>query len=191
MKNMIKIAGVAAVALALTQSIQAIPVSGNIGFAGQVTLNSSSAGTASAVTGWVNPHVEGDSGSFSGIADNTPVTFTGSTWNFTTVSAINPFWSVDGFTFVLTSSWILSQGGSAALDNGYVVVDGWGYVTGNGYAQTEMFWTFSISDPQANTQIPDWSFQASATSVPDGGATVMLLGIALSGVALLKKKLMA
>ena len=36
-----------------------------------------------------------------------------------------------------------------------------------------------------------FTWQSTSNSVPDGGATVMLLGLALSGVALLKKKLTA
>ena len=186
-------ASVAAAVLALTQTMQATQLTGNIGFTGQVELNTSSPATASAVTSWIAPEVEGTSGAFTVIANNTPVTFTSSTWNFNTpftLTGINPFWSVDGFTFVLQSSYILSQGGTPG-STGYTVVDGSGYVSGNGYSQTEMSWNFTISDPPANDTTPSWTFQASADSVPDGGATVMLLGIALSGVGLLKKKLMA
>jgi hypothetical protein len=187
MKNIIKMAGVMAATLALAQTIQATPLSGNIGFTGQVELNNSSPGNSSGVTMWLNPTVNGTSGAFAGL-NGMAATFT-PTWTFNTASTISPFWSVDGFTFVLTSSAIVVQGFSGGL--GYVVVDGTGTVTGPGYTTTPMIWTFGLSDPPADADTPSWTFRASANSVPDGGATVMLLGIALSGVALLKKKLMA
>jgi hypothetical protein len=55
-----------------------------------------------------------------------------------------------------------------------------------------MSWSFTSQDPASGSNPTSWSFSASANSVvPDGGATVILLGIALSGVALLRKKLAA
>jgi hypothetical protein len=42
-----------------------------------------------------------------------------------------------------------------------------------------------------NTLNNTFSFSASSGTVPDGGSTVMLLGAAMSGFALLRKKLMA
>jgi hypothetical protein len=195
MKKMIKLAGVAAVALVLVQSVQAIPVTGAIGFTGAVQFNTSSAGTAAAVTTWVNPMVTLDSGSFSIIPLTTAATFSAAVWNFVTTSPTLPFfWTVSngtsGFQFVLNSSGITAQG------PGFVVVNGTGTVTATGanplgYTATTLSWSFTSQDP-ASTHNPDqWTFSASANSVPDGGATVMLLGIALSGVALLRKKLTA
>lgn len=78
--------------------------------------------------------------------------------------------------------------------NGFVVVSGTGTVSGNGYTPTTLSWSFTSQDPNSGYDPngnPTWTFSASAASVPDGGATVMLLGIALSGAALLRKKLMA
>jgi hypothetical protein len=193
MKNIIKIAGATVLALALTQNIQAIPIVGNIGFTGQVTLNSSTPATATEVTSWVLPTVNGTSGVFAApnpfaVAYGTAVSMA-APWSFVS-GAVNNFWVVGGFTFNLTSSSIISQGGTSP-NTGFVVVDGTGIVSGNGYTPTAMTWSFSVSDPEANNEIPTWTIQASSASVPDGGATVMLLGIALSGVALLRKKLTA
>jgi len=191
MKNIMKIAGAAVVAVALTQSVQATLVQGNIGFGGTVTYDTSSAATASAVTSWINPIVSADSGAFTSIAIGTHATFTTMTWDFlTTPPGITSFWTVGGFTFQLLSSSILSHGGTPGV-NGFVVVDGTGTVTGNGYAATTLSWSFTSQDPIAGTDPDQWTFSASANSVPDGGATVMLLGLALSGAALLKKKLTA
>jgi hypothetical protein len=196
MKNIIKMAGVAAVALALTSTLQATQITGNIGFTGSVTYDTSSPGTASEVTSWVAPTIVSPSlptGTFSGVVlPGQNVTFTSSIWTFADSTTINPFWMVDGFTFELLNSHIVSQGVDSG--KGFVVVSGTGIVSGNGFTPTTMTWSFESQDPPAGANPISWSFAASANSVstvPDGGATVMLLGIALSGVALLKKKLTA
>jgi len=67
-------------------------------------------------------------------------------------------------------------------------------VSGNGYTPTVLSWSFTSQDPASGSNPTSWSFSASAnspTSVPDGGATVILLGAALSSVALLRKKFTA
>ena len=195
MKNIIKLASVVAVALAMTQTIQAVPITGNIGFTGGVTYDTSSAGTATQVTSWITPQVTLVSGDFKtpapfAIAPGTAATFVAGIWNFNTVSAINNFWSVGGFTFKLLSSYIVSQSGTPGV-TGFVVITGTGICSGNGYTDTTMSWSFTSQDPKAGSNPDSWTFSASANSVPDGGATVMLLGIALSGAALLKRKLTA
>jgi hypothetical protein len=187
MTKLTKLAAVAVAALALTQTVQANQINGNIGFTGTVTYNSASPGTATQVTSWINPYVTGASGDFASIPVNTPVAFPSGAWSFNS-GAVSPFWtiSVGNFIFSLTSSSILSQG------PGFVFVSGTGNVTGTGFDSTPMSWSFTSQDPAADKNIPSWTFSTSgATTVPDGGATVMLLGLALSGVALLKKKLTA
>jgi hypothetical protein len=193
MKNIMKIAGVVAVAAALTQSIQAVSVTGNIGFTGGVTYDTASAGTATEVTSWINPFVTLRSGAFLSVPVGTAATFA-APWTFAN-AGLNPFWSAGGYTFQLLSSFVFQQGGtifSGPLANGFVVVDGTGIVSGNGYDPTVMSWSFTSQDPKASVNPDTWTFSASAASlVPDGGSTVMLLGIALSGLALLRKKMTA
>jgi len=46
-------------------------------------------------------------------------------------------------------------------------------------------------DPVAGTNPDSWTFGARASAIPDGGATVMLLGLALTGLTLLKRQLAA
>jgi hypothetical protein len=189
-------AGVAAVALALTQTLQATSITGNVGFTGSVTYDTSSAGNATEVTSWINPQVSPSlpTGTFAGLVlPGQAVTFTAGTWSFNDAITINPFWMVDGFTFELLSSHIVAHGVTTPGTDGYVIVSGTGMVSGNGFTSTAMTWSFTSQDPVAGNNPDSWSFSASANSVgvPDGGATVMLLGIALSGVALLRKKLTA
>jgi hypothetical protein len=186
------IAGVATMAFALAQPIQAVSVTGAIGFGGNVTWNTSSAATATQVTSFIGTQVLSDTSSFAAfITPIAPAVFTSSTWNLNTGAAINSFWTAGGYTFNLLSSSIISQGGTPGL-TGYLVVDGVGIVSGNGFTPTAMTWSFSAQDPKSGVGPDQWTFSASANSnVPDGGATVLLLGIALAGAALLRKKLTA
>lgn len=191
MKNIFKIGGAAAVALALAQEVQATPVTGSIGFGGTVTWDTQSAATATEVTAWQNTQALSDNGTFASfITPIAPVTFTSSAWTLNDAATINNFWQAGGFTFQLLSSSITTQGGSPG-QTGFVVVNGTGIVSGNGFSPTTLSWSFSAQDPKSGTAPDRWTFSASANSVPDGGATVLLLGIALSGVALLRKKLAA
>jgi hypothetical protein len=193
MKNITKIAGAAAVALTLAQSIQATPITGAIGFSGNVTWNAgANAATATQVTAWNNTQVISDSGSFSSIIPIVGATFTGMTWNLNDSASIANFWAVPGYTFMLTSSVIVAQGGNPGT-TGFVVVQGVGIVSdGNSADDTTMNWSFTAQDPKTHSSPDYWTFSASTTAlVPDGGSTVMLLGMALSGAALLKRKFMA
>ncbi len=196
MKKMMKFAGVAALALALTQTLQAIPVSGNIGFTGAAILNTSSAANATGVTAWISPVVNLTSGSFTVIPNTTSATIA-APWLF--ASGASPFWSVsfggETFVFNLLASAITAQGGAAGV-NGFVIVNGTGTVSGSGntaYSATFMNWSFSTQDPAIPTGGRDaWTFSASTTTpVPDGASTALLLGAALSGLTLLKRKFMA
>jgi hypothetical protein len=107
---------------------------------------------------------------------------------------INNFWQSGGFTFTLDSSTIVAQGGTPGV-NGYVIVDGIGTVSGNGYAATTLSWIFNAQDPQSGSSPAQWTFSASSNSnipgVPDGGFTAMLFGFALSGIGLYKWKFAA
>ena len=193
MKSIFKIMGVATVALALAQSLQAIPIVGSLNFVGQCQLNSSSVNTATAETAWASPVLTAaSSGAFSTTIPSSPpaaggmiVTMSSAVWNFNDPSTpIASFWSVGGFTFNLQSSSIASQGG------GFLNVNALGMVTAAGYDPTLMLFKFSIQDGPSGTP-PVFSWSAATQNVPDGASTVMLLGIALSGVALLKRKLSA
>ena len=196
MKNsLIKFAGVAAVAFALVQSLQAAPITGTIGFTGNVTLNTGSASTATAVVAWGNPTavtVTTATGSFATVSSGSLVNGLGAwTFNFPSVSTPTFSWNVGGFTFNLATSSIISQGGTAGL-NGYVNVSGIGTVTGNGYDATSLIWSFSTQDPAVIGGANGiFTFSDSHSSVPDGGATVALLGLALTGAGMLRKQFAA
>lgn len=190
------IAAVAAAVCGMGGIAQAVPISGNITFAGGVELNTGSAGTATEVVGWTGPGGSGmpvvisADGTFaSTVGDSASFT---SPWMFNS-GAVTGLWSVGGFTFDLTSSHIVFQGGSPAV----VGVDGIGAVMGNGDSPEAMTWSFSTSDPgAAGATSLIFSFQVAdgttgGATVPDGGTTAMLLGVGILGLGLVKKQILA
>ena len=160
---------------------QAIPLNGAITFAGGAELNSTSVNTATQVTGWLDennamPTVESVSGSFAAFVNvGDSVTFT-PTWSFIS-GAITAFWSVDGFTFNLIASHIVYQA------NGFLAVYGRGTITGHGLNTTGS-WSFTAQDDPSNGV---FSFSA-GSEIPDGGATVALLGLSLAGIEGIRRK---
>jgi len=185
MKFKLNIIAAVAAAVALTSTVQAVPITGNIGFSGVATLNSGSAGTATQVTTWGTNNVFSVSAGsalalFVTLGDQVTLH---SPWTFNS-PAINSFWTVDGFTFNLSNSSIFSNSG------GFLAVVLAGTVVGHGYDATAFTGSFQLADPSADGQT-QFTTRLSFTPVPDGGSTVLLLGAALSGLALIKRKLVA
>jgi hypothetical protein len=87
-------------------------------------------------------------------------------------------WSVGGFTFDLIASTIVLH------DFGILLVTGTGTVTGHGQTFNGT-WMFSA---QGEGSGGIFSFSASS-NVPDGGATVALLGLSLAGIEGIRRKL--
>jgi len=160
------------------QQAQAVPITGAITFAGGATLDSVTVNTATQVTGWVDPTVQSVSGSFAGVGVGDSVMFIAS-WSFNS-GPIALFWQVDGFTFNLIASHIVSQGG------GFLNVSGTGTITGPGFDATFGTWTFTSQDDGAGGV---FSWSGGSQSLPDGGATVALLGLALAGIEGIRRKL--
>jgi hypothetical protein len=173
-----------------TQATQAVPINGAITFAGGCELDTGTVNTATTVTGWLDqggmmPHVQSSSGDLSGAG---PLAVFTAPWTF--ISGAHPaLWTVVAggitFTFNLSASHVVSQGG------GFVNVAGTGILTASsGFDPTAFTWSFSAQDPPAGTPIPlVFSFSASGQTIPDGGATVALLGLALAGIEGIRRKL--
>jgi hypothetical protein len=172
----------AAVVVALGQNVQAVPITGSIGFAGTAVLNTPNATTASTVVGWINSHVETSSGDFALYTALNDAVFFYAPWNFNSGPLPNFFWTVKGFKFSLSASAIYSQG-PIFLD---VVLTG--TVSGNGFDATAFEGTFQVANPPSNAGLAQFSERLSFNSIPDGGTTALLLGAALSGLALIKRK---
>ena len=167
------------------QQAQAVPITGAITFAGGVTLDTGTVNTATQVLTWLDesgdmPTVQSGSGSFAGL-DGATATFA-FPWSFNTAIPIAAFWTVGGFTFNLIASTIISQ-----IGDGFLLVSGTGTISGPGYANTTgVTWSFSVQDDASNGV---FSFSGGSEAIPDGGATVALLGLSLAGIEGIRRKL--
>jgi hypothetical protein len=160
-------------------------ITGNITFTGTVSLDTPSAGTATMVTAWSGlglgglPQVQdadGDFGTFVTAGD--AVTFH-APWSFTSLT-IPSFWSVDGFTFDLTSSSITNQ------TSGSVSVDAVGTISGNTFGPTPGTFHFTTQDPSAADK---FSFSGAASAVPEPATLRSLLsGSSLVGALLFMRR---
>jgi hypothetical protein len=154
---------------------------GNITFSGGATLDTGNANTAHAVTSFKNTVVQSVSGDFDTfINDLDPATFSAS-WVFDPSTPTSSLWSVGGFTFDLLTSTVVMRGG------GILAVSGTGTISGNSFDPTFGTWSFTTQNPGTPNGV--FSFSASGLAVPDGGATVALLGLTLVGVEVLRRKL--
>ena len=177
--------------IGLSATVQAIPISGNVTFFGNATLNSGSTVVgATEVTGWSSTVVTASSGNLFATPFTTAVAFT-APWTFGTGQpALWSYVGADGdtFTFNLISSTLATivTGSPSTLS-----VTGSGTISATGPVALDITvgtWAFSTQDPSVSGT---FSFSAASGTVPDGGTTVMLLGSALVGLGLIKRKLSA
>jgi hypothetical protein len=165
-----------------SQQAQAAAITGNINFAGSVTFDTNSLLTATTVTSFINAHVEaGGDGDFALIPINTPVAFT-APWVFSPSTPTPALWSVAGFTFDL------SQVTSVIRSATSLTIEGTGIVHAAGFDDTAMTWAFTTQNAGGRTRVI-FSFSANGNAVPDGGSAVALLGLALTGIEILRRKL--
>jgi hypothetical protein len=200
MKNkLMTLAGAAAVFLTVAQTTQATPITGSISLHGDETAFASTGGTGA---------VDGDLSTAKSIVFNSVVVSSspaptvsfsglgGSTVTMAPFLNINPtalpgtaIWSVGGFSLTLStlntlfaSTTSLTLFGLGTFSDG-IPTDS---TAGN---WTATFTSSGPGDPGSVT----FGFNSSSvsTTVPDGGTTVALLGGALAGLGLLKRKFLA
>jgi VPDSG-CTERM motif len=172
-----------------SQQAEAIAISGDIQFAGEVQFDTNSLATATRVVTWFDvfhnagfTSVTSGTGDFSGIAPGTQAAMA-QPWIFNPSTPTPGLWSVGGFTFDLLSATIVTQNATT------LVIEGTGIVSGNGFDPTAMDWSFTTQSAGGKTRTT-FSFSGNGTTgVPDGGSAVVLLGLAFIGVGLLRRKL--
>jgi hypothetical protein len=157
---------------------QAAMIDGAITFAGGVRLDKKLA-LATTVTSFSNVKVQSLDGDFTGFVAVLDPTTMAATWKFNPSTPTPGLWSVGGFTFDLGSSVVVRQ------DSSWLLITGVGTVTGNGFDATSGSWNFSTQGPKAGGV---FSFSG-ASQVPDSGATAILLGLALAGAEIIRRKL--
>lgn len=182
------------VALALAVgTASAGSIVGSINFdGGTVTLNGPVT-TATAITSFGGATVVNNNfgvaptGNFAGTG-GAAVTFKASGFTFSpslSPSPVVPLWTftVGGTTYSFDLTSVVSSVGVGPSLN----LAGTGVAHITGFDDTVATWTFSTTG--ANP--PVFGFVAGTTAAPDGGTTAMFLGAGLTGLALLKRKLLA
>jgi VPDSG-CTERM motif len=165
-----------------SQQAQAVQIQGNILLGGRVTFDQPLA-TATTVTTFFN--VSGTPGmssvlavsdDFSGIPLLTSTTMA-PLWVFNPPTPTLALWSVGGFTFDLLSSTIVTQ-----IPN-FLNVEGIGIIHGPGFDDTTGHFQLTVTGNDTR-----FGFAALTRAVPDGGSAVALLGLALIGIEVLRRK---
>jgi hypothetical protein len=162
--------------LVASMTVRAAQINGTIGFSGTVSLDTSSAGTATQVTGW---HLAGSSGTpFVSLAtgDFAPALGLSATfvapWTFNMPGGppILSFWSAGSFSFDLLTSVVTSQGFDTS-GHGYIFVSGNGIFHGAGFDSTPGTWSFTTQDPSAGGV---FSLSASGAAIPEPSIGVLI-----------------
>src|SRR5437879_6347779 len=174
---------VAAVAsVGLLSSAQATPITGMLNIAGTANFNTSSLTTASSATFSDVLVLGGNTGDFAGFAVGTPVVMASYTFDPSTIT--NGLWSVNGFTFNLLSSTVVSRSAN------FLSVSGTGIITGPpGFDATPGVWAFTSQNAGGHPH-DTFSFSANTDvgAVPARGMTLALLGAGLMGLAAFRAK---
>jgi hypothetical protein len=182
--NSAVISGIVAAALAAT-SVQAIPISGSIYMGGEAVLNSAN----TAVNSWPYVYVVADSGAFGSINPFTLVNMSSSQWIFSPAPGdpLNNLWNVGGFTFDFLSDTVTDSGG-------FLNIYGFGTISSTDSSLDTTDFTWNLAAENSGGPV-DFVFSATTSAagggpnVPDGGLTLVLLGLALTGVELFRRKL--
>jgi VPDSG-CTERM motif len=169
----------AALALATTAQAVVLPgINGSISFSSstggdRILLDTSSLATATAVTNWGSPIVDAASGDLAGLAGSS-ATFT----PFVFGSGVSPLWTVGAFSFNLTSSFVEFQSANS------ISIVGSGVMKSASYKDTPGSFFLTINPPSIldGRQQLRFSYSAGTQSVPDGGATLALLGVSFLGL---------
>jgi len=168
----------------VTSGAQAAMVNGAITFAGGAIFDTNSLATATRVNTFKNVKVMSEDGDFAAFVNDDDAVAMAAPYIFTPSTPTPGLWSVGGFTFDLASSTVVLQNAD------FLLISGTGTITGNGFDPTEGTWSFTAQSPSANGV---FSFSASGdfNGVPDGGSTVALLGLGLTGIWVIRRKFVA
>lgn len=180
-KNM-KLKNTLAIALVvgLGMSAQATPISGGISFAGNYTPNNPNLTLATSIAFGATGVTSGN-GSFAVFAPGSAVTMSSPLAINPTSVPVLALWSIGIYSFDAYSLVQSAQTSSTLTLTGTGVIH-----NGTPAEDTAGQWIATF-----NTLSGTFSWSASSGTVPDGGTTMLLLGSALTGITLLRRKLAA
>jgi len=187
--NSLKVLAVAGCAFAAL-NVHAVPISGSILFKGDtMTVDNSDLALAKAITGFSKATLLGGVGSYAlspadvGLGSWTPFTFSPSL----SPNPLNPLWTFTlaggkTYSFAATSVTIVKQ------DSGFLNLMGTGVAHIDGLEDTAGNWLLNTEGGRVLFAYNGGAVIGAAAGVPDGGVTVTLLGMAIGGLAFLRKK---
>jgi hypothetical protein len=163
-------------ALALASAVQAAGIVGGISLAGGYTTNTGNLNTATQFTSFT-AFSTGGTGTFAPVVAPTPVTMNPFTFSPFPVGGVSPLWTVtvgpNTYSFNLSSPISVVQPGDNTLE-----LKGTGVMNATGFTATPGTWIFT-----GNQAGGTFSYSSSnAANVPDGGATLALLGVSFLGL---------
>ena len=189
--NIIKYLASAALAVGMVSAVQATPINGSIGFTGIYSQNGGTIGNLASATSMtiintvahpiiVNVATGDLTGAGAPITYATPIGVNG---NAPSLIGLQLWSATKG---LITYSLLVTSETQSFTSGTQLNLTGTGTIRdGTAADNTAGTWQigFGVSGESFTWQ------STSATSVPDGGTTAMLLGAALSGLALLRRKL--
>jgi hypothetical protein len=192
--------------IAFTASVQAAQVTGTIQITGDVTLNTMSLLTATSATFPGSPDGDVVSGTlaYATVPAGTDVEFSNFTFAATGPQVVAPLWTftTGGLTYTFNLANITSITRATPVPGiDTLSITGLGTVNivgaGSPYELTNATWSFNVTDTSGggnttfNFAFNDSNTAVPGTTVPEDGLSVILLGAALSGLALLRRRWVA
>ncbi|MBI1178314.1 hypothetical protein GC207_12835 [bacterium] len=160
-------------------------ITGDISFAGAYSPNLNNLINATQIN-FQNTFVVSATDDFSSVAPLTGVTMASSlTFNPLFSVGNNPLWSVGGFSFTLSSLAIENQTATA------LTLSGVGKISKSGFDDTDGSWVATFNSngmSRKGTATFSWSSTSVADNVPDGGSSLLLLGVAVTGCGIMLRR---
>ena len=174
----------------ISQHAQAVPVTGNVRFAGTTIVNPARTTFVSFSSVFVQQGPLAASGDFAG-SQGSPVQMTGFQYNPFT-APVTPLWSFmfngTNFSFdLLTSTTLMNT-------PNFISIQGTGILFASGALNrdpTPGIFTLTATNTDGGFDFGFASDTQAAAAIPEGGSALALLGIALVGVEALRRKLAA
>jgi hypothetical protein len=187
-----------ATASAVTISIQATTINGDILFNGNGTVDTSVPGITTFVptNPWTVATAIGSystvpTGSLSPAVTKANVSYTGTGTGATLVAEVKPEWTFTVGTTVYSFDLLaLTSGTYTPGSPSSIALSGTGIAHIDGFEDTYASWSLSGTGGNGFTfRVASTQTSAEGQRVPDGGATIALLGVGLLGLGAIRRKL--